>query len=95
MRALTHAVGVRIEDETALTDRLDQVAQRVTARNAITKRGRRDQAPLGFVNEEIGVRAGVIGEGLQLGLQCQQVIFQRIFKAATLEWPRLPRLARR
>ncbi len=93
--AFADPVGVRISDEAALEDRLDQVAQGVVD-DPVAERGGRDQAALGFVDIKAVYRrrAGSVNVSSS-SCRASRLSSRWCSKAATLGWPRLPLLALR
>lgn len=79
MCALADAIGITIEDETALEDGLDQIAQGVM-HDAVAKGRGRDQAALRFMDMETVIGSGTIRMRLQFALQLQEIIFQAVVK---------------
>ncbi len=70
VRAFTDAVGVRVEDKTALEDRRDDIAQRVM-HDAVAEIGGADEAALGFVDVKTVVFPRAIRFDAQFFLQAQ------------------------
>lgn len=83
MRALTDAIRVRVKDEAALEDRLDEVAQGVV-HDTIAKRRGADEPAFGFVDVKAFVGPGAIGLGAQLVLQFKKMVFQTMLECGDI-----------
>ena len=94
VRAFADPVGVAVGDEARLEQRLDDVAQRMVHHPIAKGRGA-DLAAFRLVDGKVGVRAGAVGLGAQLGLELDQPVGGLDSKRATLAVPRLPLAALR
>jgi len=80
MRAFALAVGVTVEDELALEERLDDVHQGVM-HHAVAEGGSADEPAFWGLDVEIVIRAGAIDFAAQFFLQLEQVALQVIFES--------------
>jgi hypothetical protein len=79
--SLASSIREALRNEAALEERLDEVAEGVMD-DSVAERCRADQAALGLVDEEAAVASGSVRPFAQLGLQCNQVIFEAMLEGS-------------